>query len=246
MDEKINGRTEADYVFEKTYVCPVCGTTFKALRARTGRMRLLGTDPDMRPIYQSIDVIKYDCVACENCGYAAMAKGFDEISDTQIKIIRKEIASKFKGLKHASRVYTYDEALIRTKLALANSMVKHGKLSDSAYICLKIAWLYRGKRNELIAPGEERTRQLSNLEKEYMNKALAGFKEASTKEMFPIAGMDEWTFDFLLAELSRECNQIEDAKKLVSHLILSKNVPERIKDKARELRDSIMEKEAEA
>lgn len=246
MDEKINGKTEADYVFEKTYVCPICDTKFTALRARTGKMRALGTDPDMRPIYQSIDVIKYDCVACEHCGYAAMAKEFDKISDSQIKVIRKEIASKFKGLKHATRVYTYDEALIRAKLALANSMIKRGRISESAYICLKIAWLYRGKRNELVAPEEAKIRQLTKFETEYIHKAMNGFKEARMNEMFPIAGMDEWTFDFLLAQLSLECDELEDAKKLVSNLIVSKNVPDRIKEKARDLRDTISDRETKA
>lgn len=228
---------ETDYLFEKTYVCPICNTTFKTLTVKAAKPKLLRTDPDMRPVYQCIDIVKYDCVACEKCGYAALSKNFDEISDSQIRIIRQEISSKFKGLKHAEKKYTYDEAIIRYKLALANAIVKRGKISERAYICLKLAWLYRGKRNELIAPEEKRTRELYNSEMEYVKKALEGFKAARMNEMFPIAGMDEWTFDFLMAELSIECNEIDDARKLVSNIIVSKNAPSRVKEKARDLRD---------
>jgi uncharacterized protein (DUF2225 family) len=239
VQEKAKEMTETDYLFEKTYVCPICNTTFKSLKVKASKPKLIGTDPDMRPRYQGIDVVKYDCVACEKCGYAALPKYFDEISEAQIRIIRKEISSKFKGLKPAGEKYTYDEAIIRYQLALANSVVKHGRLSERAYICLKIAWLYRGKRSELIAPEENRKRELYDSEMQYIKKAREGFVSARMKEMFPIAGMDEWTFDFLLAELSIECNELDDARRLISNIITSRNAPSRVKDKARELKDYI-------
>ena len=120
-------KKETDYLFEKTYTCPVCNTEFKALKVKASMPKLLRTDPDMRPVYQSIDIIKYECVACEKCGYAALSKDFDKLSDAQIKMIRKEITPNFKGMKHAEQRYTYDEALLRYKMALANVAVQHGR-----------------------------------------------------------------------------------------------------------------------
>lgn len=239
VQDKAKEMTETDYLFEKTYVCPVCNTTFKSLKVKASKPKLIGTDPDMRPRYQGIDVVKYDSVACEKCGYASLPKHFDELSESQIRIIRKEICEKFKGLKPAGEKYTYDEAITRFQLALANSVVKHGKLSERAYICLKIAWLYRGKRSELIAPEENRKRELYDSEMQYIKKAREGFLSARMKEMFPIEGMDEWTFDFLLAELSIECNELDDARRLISNVIMSRTAPTRVKDKARELKDYI-------
>ena len=193
----------------------------------------------MRPVYQGIDTTKYGCVVCEKCGYAALNKNFDEISDSQIKIIRKEISEKFKGIRPAGEKYTYDEAIVRHQLALANAVVKHGRISERAYICLKLAWLYRGKRNELIAPEEKRKKELYDCEMQYIKKASEGFKAARLKEMFPIAGMDEWTYDFLMAELSIECNELDEARKLIGNIIFSRNAPSRVKDKARDLKDYI-------
>lgn len=237
-DEQIKSteHQETDFLFEKTYVCPVCNTNFKTLTVKASKPRLLRTDPDMRPVYRYIDVIKYDCIVCEKCGYAALTKYFDHISDTQIRIIRQEISSKFKGLKHSGNKYTYDEAILRHRLALANASVKHSKVSERAYICLKLAWLYRGKRDELNVSEEKQKRELYNLEIDYIKKALEGFKSARMNERFPIAGMDEWTFEFLLAELSIECNELDAARKLISNIIFS-SAPDRVKEKARDLKD---------
>lgn len=232
-------KTEEDFLYKKTYHCPVCGTSFQAFCVKSSKPRFLGTDPDMRPIYQHIDVNKYDCVACEKCGYAALAKNFDQISDAQIRLVRAEISSKFRGFSSSKEKLTYDEAIMRCQLALANSIVKRSRVSERAYICLKLAWLYRGKRNELVAPTEARKRELYDAEMQYLRKTLEGFKTARMKESFPIAGMDEWTFTFLMAELCIECNDLDDAKKLISFIIISKNVPNRVKDRARDLRDYI-------
>ncbi len=230
-------KKETDYLYEKTYVCPICNVTFKALTVKKIKPRLIDTEPDMRPVYQVLDITKYDAVACEKCGYAALGKHFDEISEMQIKFIKAEIVPLFKGMRHAEHKYTYDEAILRFQMALANAMVKHGRSSEKAYICLKLAWLYRGKRNELIAPGEKRSKELYDAEIQYIKKAREGFKEAQLKEMFPIEGMDEWTFDFLMAELSISCNEYDEAKQYISKIIFSKSAPSRVKEKARDLKD---------
>lgn len=230
-------KKETDYLYEKSYVCPICNVAFKVPTVKTTKPRLITTEPDMRPVYQVLDVTKYDCVACEKCGYASLAKHFDEISELQIKLIRTEIQPMFKGMRHAEKKYTYDEAILRFQMALANAMVKRARNSEKAYICLKLAWLYRGKRNELVAPDEKRTRELYSVEIQYIKKALEGFKAAQLNEMFPIEGMDEWTFDFLMAELSISCNEYDEAKQYISKIILSKSAPSRVKEKARDLKD---------
>lgn len=237
---EIKRDNEAEYLLKKTYTCPICDKTFKALTVKAARPRLIRRDMDMRPVYQHIDVVKYDSIVCENCGYAALSQYFGRLSETQVRTIRNEVGQKFQGIEPAGQAYTYSEAVLRHKLALANAIVKKGKMSERAYICLKIAWLYRGER-EMESENEEKRKKVYNLEIEYIKKALHGFQEAGMNETFPIAGMDEWTFDFLLAELSIECNEPNDALKLLSNIIVSKNAPDRVKDRARELRDYLHE-----
>lgn len=231
---------EAQYLLKKTYTCPICNQTFKALTVKAARPRLLRRDTDMRPVYQNIDIVKYDSIVCENCGYAALTQYFDRLSESQVKTIRTEVSQRFQGIESAGQTYTYSEAILRHKLALANAIIKRGKVSERAYICLKIAWLYRGER-EMESENEGKRKKLYSLEMDYIKKAQNGFQEASMNESFPIAGMDEWTFDFLLAELSIECGEPASALKLLSHIIISRNAPDRVKERARELRDYLHE-----
>ena len=158
---------EAQYLLKKTYTCPVCDKTFKALTVKAARPRLLRRDMDMRPVYQHIDIVKYDSIVCENCGYAALSQYFERLSETQVKTIA--------------------EAILRYKLALANAIIKRGKISERAYICLKIAWLYRGER-EIESEDEGKRKKLYNLEMDYIKKAQNGFQEASMNETFPMNG----------------------------------------------------------
>lgn len=40
---------EEDLLFDKSYTCPVCDHEFKSRMVRTGKVRLVGADSDLRP-----------------------------------------------------------------------------------------------------------------------------------------------------------------------------------------------------
>ena len=121
---------EQDYIFDKTYNCPVCDHEFKVKTVKVGKAKLIGTDLDLRPKYEGIDTLKYDVVLCPHCGYAALTRYFKILSQFQTKRIKEVISKSFKEQKEMSEVYTYEEALERYKLALANALVKQGKASE--------------------------------------------------------------------------------------------------------------------
>ena len=234
---------EPDFLFEKTHTCPVCDHVFKARTVKTGRVKLVSADTDLRPRYQELDALKYDAIVCPQCGYAALARFFGYMTSVQARLVREQITSSFKPLKETGEVLTYDEAIMRHKLALVNTIVKRGKNGERAYTCLKLAWLYRGKRETLPVktPDYEQVKLgLKKLEYEFLSNAYEGFCAAFTKENFPICGMDENTLNYLTAELARKLGKTEEALKLVSGILVSRTVNERIKNKAREIKERIM------
>ena len=81
-----------------------------------------------------------------------------------------------------------------------------------------------------------------NKEKEMLLNAYEGFVVSREKENFPICGMDEYTFDYLLADLAARLQKYDMAVNFASNVILSRTAPSRIKEKARDLRDSIKNK----
>ena len=242
--KEVHQMSEEDFLFEKVYTCPICDKEFKNKTVRTGRAKLLSVDTDFRAKYQGIDVIKYDAVVCPVCGYAALTRFFNVTIASQRKLIREQISANFKGLKEPESVYSYDDAIIRYRLALVNTVVKHGKLSEKAYVCLKLAWLLRGKSETLPAdtPDLENVKAaLAKEELEFVGNAYTGFLEASSKENFPMCGMDEDTVMCLIADLARRIGKLDEASRLLSRIITSRTANERIKNKARDLKELIQE-----
>ena len=232
--------TEIDYLFEKTHTCPVCDEEFKSSAVRTGKAKLIGTDTDLRPRYQGVDPLKYDAIVCPRCGYAGVNRFFTAITTPQAKLVLEHISKKFNATLKLDGVYSYDDAILFHRLALASAVVKRSKLSERAYTCLKTAWLLRAKQEDETTNEKEKS-ALHEQEQEFLSSAYDGFAEAMSKETFPICGMDENTMLCMLADIGRRVGHYEDAGRLISRVIVSRTATERIKNKAREIKDLIVE-----
>ena len=248
---------EPDFLFDRKYICPVCGSSIKSKTVRSGHVKVVGTDMDLRPKYEQLDTLKYDIVACRICGYAALARNFTDITESQIALVQSKIGANFKSqAEFTGSMYSYDDALERYKLALASAIVKQDKTSERAYLCLKTAWIVRGKREMLEAVlteakatgkklGKEDTQLVSQIpdlvkeEKVYLKNALEGFLGARRTEAFPMCGMDELTVDYLIAALATVFEQYDVARKLLGNILVSRVANNRLKDRARDLKDTI-------
>lgn len=234
---------ETDYLFDKTYECPLCDKKFKAKTVRSGRARMLKTDMDLRPVYEGVEPLKYEPVVCPACGYSAMGKNFQAgLLSLYAKYIRENITSAFQYHMNPGDTYTYEEAVYRYKMCLANAIVKKGKSSEIAYICLKMGWLYRSWQEHLSPETEGYEEQLANykrLEKENLKKAYDGFINARQTEDYPMCGMDEMTVEYLIAVLAMEAQDYEVASRLLGNILISHFANSRIKDKAREVKEEL-------
>lgn len=234
--------TEADFLFDKTYQCPVCSKMFRAKTVKSGKVRLESVDSDLRPKYKDIDTLKYDAIVCTNCGYASLSRYFNYMTRTYAKIIKESISSNFVNTFKDVDSYSYDEAITRHKLALLNAVMKRAKDSEKAYTCLKIAWLLRGQAENLDMSEEgftDKIRKIRKEEEEFMTKAYEGFQQAYIGEAFPMCGMDEQTFLYMNADIARRLERYDEALRLVSRAILIKSTNNKLKDKARELKQLI-------
>lgn len=213
-----------DILYDKTYECPICGEKFTTKAIRSGKNRLIKTDTDLKPYYSMVSPILYDVVHCK-CGYTAVSKAFGSLTPMQYKLIKEEICKKFKEVPR-SECRTIQEAIDLYKLALLNTIVKKGRFGERAYICLKIAWLYRDlkdKDNELI----------------FLKHAINGFQEAISTERFPIFEFDENTVTYIIADIYRQLGNKEEALRWISTLVLASGVNPRLKEKAKDLKDII-------
>lgn len=238
--------SETDYLFDKSYECPVCNKKIKARTLRAGKARLLRSDMDLRPVYENIEPLKYDVVLCPNCGYAALSRFFASPTQSQIKEIRENISESFQATIKEQETYTFEEALYRYKLSLANAIVKHGKPSEKAYICLKTGWLLRSWQEKLAeektAESEKKIAGLKEQERSFLKNALDGFLAARENEGYPMCGMDETTVEYLVAVLSMEFDQCDIASRIISSILTSPAASSRMKDKARDVKEQLLAK----
>lgn len=236
---------EQDFLFDKTYTCAVCEKEFKEKTVKVGKAKLKGTDMDLRPRYEGIDMLKYDVIMCPYCGYTALSRYFKFLSGAQAKLIKEQISVNFKAKMEVKELYTYEEALERYKLTLANAIVKKAKTSEKAYICLKTAWLLRGMGEALDQNDKEYAKKKEEnaaQEKEFLQNAMDGLLAARQTESFPICGMDENTVDYLIAVMALRFGQLDVATRLIASILSSVAASPRMKDRARELKEILMTK----
>ncbi|MDO4167367.1 MAG: DUF2225 domain-containing protein [Eubacteriales bacterium] len=236
---------EEDLLFDKGFTCPVCDKEFHSKMVRTGKVKLLSADTDLRPKYQLVDSLKYDALVCPHCGYASLSRFFKFMLPAQAKMIRENITKNFSGIDTNGSTYSYDDAIARHQLALANAVVKKAKTSEKAYTCLKMAWLYRGKAETLPKDTENYAQEIKALKKqeiELLNNACEGFLSAYSKENFPMCGMDELTMTYLVADLCRRTGRFDESARWISRVLTSRTANERIKNKARDIKE-LLEKD---
>lgn len=240
---------ETEFLLLKSIRCPVCDHVFRTRLVKTGRVKRLEPDFDLRPRFAYIDTNKYDVSSCPKCGYTAINRYFSHITSGQVKLIDQGVHSKFKAntLVNAEDVleaYTYEEAIEYCKLALYCTMVKRGSTSEKAYECLKLSWLYRGWREKLESEGTNDRELLSNVKEEedaYYKQAYEGFMKAIASESFPMCGMEESTVN-ILANMAFKLEKYDASSKLVSAILASRVASRSVKDRAMTLKEEIIKK----
>lgn len=246
-DNAANVPEEKDFIFDKSIDCPVCGKKFTTKIMKTGKAKLVHADKDLRPVYEGVDATKYDVQMCTHCGYTALSRFFPMVTAAQAKLIKENISSKVVLPVFEGETYSYEDVMKQYQLALACAVVKRSKNSERAYICLKSAWLMRGHYESILhdATADKATKDLvptlKEREKEYLLNAYNGFVEARKTESYPMCGMDENTIEYLVAVLAIGFKKYDVAGQSVSAILTSLSANSRMKDKARELKEEILE-----
>ena len=234
--------SDADKLFDKKYECPICDNNFTAKTVRTGKARMIRTDLDLRNVYEDIEPLKYDIILCNKCGYAALARFFPSVTNVQHKFIEEKITPNFKPIDESGDEYSFEQALLRYRIAFANAVVKMAKASEGAYLSLKTAWICRSYKESLDSSAngyQEKYDKIDAMEKENMRKAYDLFVKAVQTEEFPMCGMDESTVDYLLAVLAMEHGDYFDSSKLLSKILTSYSAGQRLKDRERDAKEEL-------
>ena len=234
---------EREMLFEKSYECPCCFSTFKNHLLRTGKAKLASVDLDLHQKFDNIEPLKYDVVSCPHCGFSAVTRFFTPMTPTQRKTTLQMLRQGYIPQDEPEGIYDYEYAVSRYKLALACDVAKNARASEKAYTCLRAGWMCRTYKEELQhaeKPEPAKVVQAKLLENEFLKNAYEGFIVALGKESFPMCGMDEGTVNYLIAALAFEQGHYEMSSKMISTILSSSSANPRMKERARDLKEEVL------
>ncbi len=246
MAESAIKHTEEEFIFDKRMTCVVCDKPFKTKVLKSNRARRIGSDADLRPRFEYIDTLKYGVCSCPNCGYSATHSAFPHVAGRQIANIKQQVCAHFIPEDRTGWTsYSYDQALRMHALALQCADAKMAKDGEKSYLHLVMAWLYREKEKEAeqIQVEELREQEIKNnhdLAEEHYLEAYEGFQRAMMNEMFPIAGLNQPTLEYIIAYMAYHFGKLEIAAKMIGALITNTSTSRNVKDRALELKEQII------
>ncbi|MCX7749714.1 MAG: DUF2225 domain-containing protein [Clostridia bacterium] len=208
-------------LYNKAIQCPVCQKQIEITKLKASACKVASRDTDFCVYYQDLNPMFYEVWVCEFCGYAALSEKFEEIRESDAGTIKDQISTRWNKRGFAGE-RNIDHAIEAFKLALFNLQVRKAKPNEFARVCLRIAWLYRIKKDEK--------------EKDFLNFALKYYRETYEKENLPIEKLDEFTCMYIIGELNRRVGDYEEAVKWFSRLIGSQEARKNasLMDSARE------------
>lgn len=122
-------------------------TKLKLQRLNRKTVVVASRDSDFCVYYESVNPLFYEVWVCEHCGYAALQERFENISPIEAKIVKENISKYWKPRSFCGE-RDVDKAIEAFKLALYNLCKISPKPIEYAKVCLRIAWLYRMKKDE--------------------------------------------------------------------------------------------------
>jgi uncharacterized protein (DUF2225 family) len=186
----------SEALYEKSIKCPICNNSFSSKRLRSTACRIDKREEDFYTSYKGHNPMHYEILVCPNCGYAASETSYDSLSTKELTDIKELLSGKVINRSFCGE-RTVNDALDSFKLALFIAKSREAKNSVIAGLSLKLAWIYREMKDEK--------------EKDFLEYALEYYKQAYDKESLPLGNLDEMSVQYLIGELSRRLNKLNDA-----------------------------------
>lgn len=232
---------ELDMLIDRVHECPVCSVKFSIKEVKVGKASSDGMDLDLRTRYRNLDANKYKVVECPRCGYADMLKYFGKLNKREIAALKEKNIGRGREEMAEECARSYSDAYDSYKAALRCNLIRGSKSSRRAHTALYSAWLLRGWRESMEKAGmsADGLEMSEDEERKLIKYALKNLKNAEMTEDFPINDMSEPIFDYLMAALSYEQGELDDAGRYVLLALQNKTLKGVVRPMAEDLREMI-------
>lgn len=198
---------ELQPAFDRNVECIFCKYKFTTKKLRAKFIKVTEYDTDFRPLYDSdhANPLFYNIFVCPDCGFSFSEDFTKSFASGTKKQIEEKVSSKWTKHDYGGE-RTIDEAINTYKLAGYCAMLKKEKHITIAGIYMRLAWLYRQKKEV-----EQEIRFLKLARKEYL--------DSYSTEDFKGTQVTEIRLLYLAGELSVRIDDIAAATKYFSMVI---------------------------
>lgn len=199
--------------YEGKEICPFCKHKFNTMKMRASKTVVISQDYDFCQHFEdNHNPMFYDVSVCPKCSYA-YTKNTKKPYEPYYSLVKANYIDKVTAPMQLCEKRSIDQAIVSYKLLYLVSVELKDKKTTLGNIALKIAWLYRYKKD------------LEN-EMKYLEHAARFLEEGFSSENS--GGNDERTI-LILAEINLKLNNYEASRKLLSNLITGKTTSAKFK-----------------
>ncbi len=222
-------------IMQREYDCPICSARFKAPRPRMAKLTAIGSDKDLRPYHEGVDIVNYEVVVCTSCGFTALHDSFlnfDNFYTERTKIGLTEVQTHKMYLTEVIN----QDAIDRYISAIMLLEYKKAPASEYYFLFSRLSWVYRTFDDP------------DALENEYLSlkKAFTYLEMAYKNESMPFYDMDQSKVMYVLGDMARRIGEYEKANLYIGKAVLDPNSTEELRERAKEVKTLIVENSADA
>lgn len=227
--------TEITPLYDKKYECLMCKKSFTSKKVRSRFIKVLDYDSDFCPSYKSDEAnpILYYVKVCPHCGFSFSEDFHPLFPPGSEELLKEKVCSQWVPQDFGGE-RTVQQALQTFKLAAYCGTLKREKHIILSGLYMRLAWLYRRLEN----PEQERR---------FMNLALKEYIDSYMNDDYRGTQITDVRILYIIGELSRRTNNIEQAIKYFSKVIEKQSITTETKtvEMARERWYEIREKQKE-
>lgn len=193
-------------LYDRHYVCPVCGFEFTSKQVKTSAVRAKERRKDFHTIFSGDNPTFYGVICCSKCGFTQFESDFKEsVSPTNKEIIKMVVSKNWKE-QDFNQDRSLQDAIKVHKIAMVSYMALKTKQSVIAKLMLRLAWFYDelGDENESL---------------KYTKLALDAFVKSYETEKQEDAEEKELEVIYLIGELNRQLKNYKEAIKWYSMVV---------------------------
>lgn len=207
LQKKVKALTELLPLYDKKYDCLMCKKTFTSKKVRSRFVKVTSYDSDFCPTYTSDEAnpTLYYVKVCPHCGFSFSEDFQPYFPPGSTEVIKTKVCDQWVPHDYGGD-RSVSSALQTFKLAAYCGMLKKEKHVNIAGLYMRLAWLYRSLDNQ-------------EQERRFMNLAQHEYTESYMADDFRGTQVSEIRILYLIGELSRRTDNIEQAIKYFSKVI---------------------------